>query len=185
MPTLQDNAHAPIAPVTPRAPSAIGNRLKRLAPSLARAAADTAGAFFCSPAAVGNPWDSPRVPDAQGLRCSQMNIGDKYEMLCNFSADEADWETLFPADVTGQIMLDAFCEMANCICGTLLADPDFSDEFGYLIPCVPCNGASRPASASSAMRGAFRVGSAWIRFSFAVQETAAILPEHARLNAAA
>ncbi|MDQ3003510.1 MAG: hypothetical protein M3Y08_19905, partial [Fibrobacterota bacterium] len=151
-----------------REPSTIESGLRRLAPSLARAAAETAGAFFCTQATLCTIWEAPRIPKARSLNCSQKNIGEKFELICNLSTDIAEWGNLFAADVPDQIKLDAYCELANCICGSLMADPGFSDEFGYLIPCVPCTDAGRQDPGSRIMRGSFRLSGTWVHFSFAV-----------------
>jgi hypothetical protein len=160
--------------------------LRRLAPNLARAASETAGAFFSVPVSLASTWDAPRIPELGRIHCSQKNIGEKYEMLCNLTADRFEWDKLFPADVPAQIKLDAYCELANCICGTLLADPGFTDWFGYLIPCVPCSGAGCSGSGSHSIQGALRLSGTWILFSFGVKEVDAVaLPNSARLTAAA
>jgi hypothetical protein len=142
----------------------------RIAPMLMRAAAETAAAFLCVPAALGSAWEAPRfsIPDA--LHCSQMNMGDKHQFLFNLSVEKAQWDKLFAGDIPDSIKLDAYCELANCICGTILADAAFAGEFGYMIPCVPCNGVSRPAADSRIERGSMIVGGAWIRFTFALRE---------------
>jgi hypothetical protein len=174
MPTLQHTAASPApASAASRPECPINGGMRRLAPSLMRAAVDTAGAFLCVPASLGSAWEAPRTAIPEALHCSQMNIGEKYQLLCNLSVDKADWYKLFTAGVGEQIRMDAYCEMANCICGAVLADAAFTDEFGYLIPCVPCNGASRPDGEARTERGSMLVGGAWIRFSFTVQECAA------------
>lgn len=183
MPTLR--AAKPEA-VLPIVGFPIDAALRRLAPNLARAASETAGAFFNVPASLASTWEAPRIPELGRIHCSQKNIGEKYEMMCNLTADKFEWDKLFPADVPAQIKLDAYCELANCMCGTLLADPGFTDWFGYLIPCVPCSGSSCADPAAHSIKGALRLNGAWIMFSFAVKELDAIaLPSAARLTAAA
>ncbi len=149
--------------------SLIESEMRRLGPSLARTVAETAGAFFNSPATLEAAWAAPRLPEGRALRCSQENIGEKYGLLCDLSADMGEYARLFPAGVSDSIKLDAYCELANCICGAILADADFADEFGYLIPCVPCSGAGRLSAGTRSMSGAFRLKDAWIRFSLTVQ----------------
>lgn len=168
-----------------RRPCTLESGLRRLAPSLARAAAETTGAFFCSQATLGTIWEAPRIPEARSLNCSQKNIGEKFELICNLSTDIAEWGKLFAADVPDQIKMDAYCELANCICGSLMADAGFSDEFGYLIPCVPCTGAGRPDPGSRTMRGTLRLSGTWIHFSFSVQEAVTALSSSQELTAAA
>lgn len=171
MPTLQKTA--PMVTPENRPESGLDAGMRRTGPALMRAAVETAGAFFAVPASQSTAWDAPRVAVPDAMHCSQMNIGDKYRLLCNLTVDRNDWNKLFGAGVSDQIMLDAFCELANCICGTILTDTGFHDEFGYLIPCVPCNGASRPGGEARTERGSMLVGGAWIRFSFSVQESPA------------
>jgi hypothetical protein len=169
MPTLQKTA--PIATLKTRPESPIEGGMRRLGPVIMRAAVETAGAFLCVPATTVSPWDAPRIAVPDAMHCSQMNIGEQYRMLCNMTVDRNVWSKLFGAEVTEQMMLDAYCEMANCICGAILADAAFADEFGYLIPCVPCNGASRPGGEARTERGSMLVGGAWIHFSISVQES--------------
>ena len=159
--------------------------LRRVAPSLSRAVTETAEAFFGFKAIQGIPWEAPRIPDNRALYCSQENIGEKYEFLLNLTTDKIDYDRLFAEEVGDQIRMDAYCELANCICGAVLADPAFSDEFGYLIPCVPCNGASRPDGEARSERGSMIVGGAWIHFSFSVQECASMRAVTEQLSAAA
>jgi hypothetical protein len=184
MPTLQKTPETRSLPIV-RQPCPIEAGMRRLAASLTRTAAETAGAFFCSQASLESPWEAPRIADTDSLHCSQKNIGEKYELLCNLTADKAGYDTLFPEGISDQIKMDAYCELANCICGSILADTAFSEEFGYLIPCVPCSGAGRPASGSRTVRGSFRLAGAWIHFSFAVQEAVPMLSAAARYSAAA
>ncbi|GEM_PF-2294636 len=182
-------AHAARATLIARTECPIESGLRRLSTSMMRATVETAGAFLAVPASLGSPWEAPRLSIPDAMHCSQMNIGEKYRLLCNLTVDKTAWDKLFPADISAQIKLDAYSELANCICGTVLADPMFTDEFGYLIPCVPCNGASRPEGAALNERGSMIVGGTWIHFTFAVQEIAQVssdmnaLPE--RLTAAA
>jgi hypothetical protein len=183
MPTLHQTQTSSI--IMGREPCAIESGLRRLAPALARAAAETAGAFFCSQATLGTVWEAPRIPEARSLHCSQKNVGEKFELICNLTTDMTEWKRLFAADVPDQIKMDAYCELANCICGSLLADPGFSDEFGYLIPCVPCTGAGRPEPGSRTVRGTFRLSGTWIHFSFAVQDSVTVLSTPRQLTAAA
>ncbi len=159
--------------------------LRRLGPNLARAASETAGAFFSAPASLAATWEAPRIPELGRIHCSQKNIGEKYELLCNLTADKFEWEKLFPADVDGQLKMDAYCELANCICGTLLADPAFTDWFGYLIPCVPCSGAGCASAEAHSIQGALRISGAWILFSFSVQAIAVAAAETTAVEASA
>lgn len=159
--------------------------LRKLAPNLARAASETAGAFFNLPAALATTWDAPRIPELGRIHCSQKNVGDKYEMICNLTADKFGWDKLFPAGADEQLKMDAYCELANCMCGTLLADPGFTDWFGYLIPCVPCSGAGCAGEGAQTIKGALRLNGAWILFSFAVRECEAATASAAGLTAAA
>jgi hypothetical protein len=147
--------------------------LRRIGPSMARVAAETAGAFLNTKAYLGLAWSPiPRLPDLGVLRCSQKNLGEKTGMVCNLSVDKAEWTRLLGQGAGDDFSMDAFCEMANCICGGLIADPAFTEEFGYLIPCVPYAGHSAMPSAARPYRGAFRMGSAWIHFSISVLQSA-------------
>jgi hypothetical protein len=158
--------------------------LKRLAPSLSRLAAQTAGDFLSAEAVPASDFRViPRLPDLGLLRCSQKNIGEKLEMVCNLSVEKSEWERLFGAGASEEFCIDAFCEMANCICGSLIADPGFTDEFGYLIPCVPYAGHGKAIPASRSYRGAFRLGGAWVHFSISLQDASALQPRDAMLVA--
>src|SRR5262245_28098135 len=66
--------------------------LQRLAPVLARASAETAGAFFCAESSLPQGRPSPRFSDLGAMRCSQKNVGDNYEMVCNLAVDKAEWD---------------------------------------------------------------------------------------------
>jgi hypothetical protein len=158
--------------------------LQRMASPLARAAAETAGAFFCAEASLPRSRAIPRFSEFGALRCSQKNVGDKHEMICNLAVDQKEWDRLFKAGESEELKKDAFSELANCICGAVLAHPLFSDEFGYLIPCVPCSGPAVLPSGSSRLKGAFKMGGAWIRYSFRVAKAAGVLSAADRLNAA-
>jgi hypothetical protein len=147
--------------------------LRKLAPSLARAASETVSAFLGAPAALVPAWEAPRIPEAGRLHCSQKNMGEKYEMICNLTFDKADLDRLFPGFPDERLRQDACCELANCICGALLADPAFADWFGYMIPCVPCSGPGCMGEEARAVKGALRLNGAWILFSFAVAESRA------------
>jgi hypothetical protein len=171
MPTLQKTVTTVSLKTRPE--SGLDAGMRRVGPALTRAAVETAGAFLCVPASQSSAWDAPRIAVPDAMHCSQMNIGEKYRLLCNLTVDRNGWNKLFEAGVPDQIMLDAFCELANCICGTILADAGFYDEFGNLIPCVPCNGASRPGGDARTERGSMLAGGAWIHFSFSVQESLA------------
>jgi hypothetical protein len=148
--------------------------LRKLAPNLARAASETASAFFNAPVSLAPAWEAPRAAEGGRIHCSQKNLGEKYEMVCNLTVDKAGWDRLFPPDLDERMRMDAYCELANCICGALLADPGFADWFGYLIPCVPCTGPGCPGEGAQAARGALRLNGAWILFSFAVREIEAL-----------
>ena len=163
-----------LSPLQPQArpDGAVEAGIRRLGPSLSRLVAETAGAFFSSQAGVEAAWDAPRL-DGDALHCSQRNVGEKFELLCNLSADREEYARLFPAGVPESIRLDAYCELANCVCGAILADGQFEGEFGYLIPCVPCSGIGRVPAGARALYGAFRLKGAWIRFTLAIRDTAA------------
>ena len=144
--------------------------MRKLGPNLARAASETAirllqRARFPRPA-----WEAPRIQERGRIQCSQKNVGDKYQMICNLTADKSGWDRLFPGGVDDTIRMDAYCELANCICGELLADPAFADWFGYLIPCVPCSGPGCMDEGTYSVNGALRLNGSWILFSFAVHE---------------
>ena len=175
MPTLQQPSLAPAFQAKQAARDKSQDRpvereFDRIAPALKRAAAETAGAFLCVPAALGSGGEAPRLSIPDALHCSQMNMGDKHQLLFNLSVEKPEWDKLFDGGIPDAIKLDAYCELANCICGTILADDGFTGEFGYMIPCVPCNGASRPAADSRVERGSMIVGGAWIHFTFALRE---------------
>lgn len=172
-------------PITPLAgKTELETALRRLAPSLSRVAAETAGAFISAEAVPATDLRvTPRLPDLGLLRCSQKNIGEKHEMVCNLSVEKSEWQRLFGAGANEEFCIDAFCEMANCICGSLIADPAFADEFGYLIPCVPYAGHGKALPGSRSYRGAFRLGGAWIHFSISLQEASGILTREAMLVA--
>ncbi len=151
------------------------NTLGRLSPHLAHAAAETASAFFSASLTANTALSLQRLTDFGSLRCSQKNIGENYEMTLNLAVDKIAWNKMFISGESEVLKMDAFCEMANCICGTVLADPSFSDEFGYMIPCVPCFGPSPQGSMdSSTLRGVFRLGACWIHYTFTLQETVSI-----------
>lgn len=150
--------------------------IRRLGPSMARVASETAGAFFASNTVLGSDLSViPRLPDLGVLRCSQKNIGEKYEMICNLSVEKSEWDRFFTAGESDDFRLDAFCEMANCICGGLLAEAAFTDEFGFLIPCVPYTGHAKATAGSRGYRSAFRMGGAWIYFTIKVHTATGIL----------
>jgi hypothetical protein len=159
--------------------------LRKLAPSLARAASGTVSAFFNAPAALVPAWEAPLIPEHVAIRCSQKNLGERFEMICNLTADKTGWDRLFPALTDERIRLDAYCELANCICGELVADPAFADWFGYMIPCVPCSGSGCVGEGAHAVNGALRLNGSWIHFSFAVRDTQAAASRAASLAAAA
>lgn len=158
--------------------------LQRMGSTLARTAAETAGAFFCAEASLPRGHAVPRFSEFGALRCSQKNVGDRHEMICNLAVDEKEWNALFKSGETEDLKKDAFSELANCICGAVLAHPGFTDEFGYLIPCVPCSGPALIPQGSSRLKGAFKMGGAWIRYSFTVLKASAVLGG-SRLTAAA
>lgn len=163
--TLMQSA-APDAELFP-----IDSALRKLAPSLARASSETVSAFLNANASLAPAWEAPRIPEQGAIRCSQKNLGERFEMICNLTADKTGWERLFPNLADERIRLDAFCELANCICGALVADAAFVDWFGYLIPCVPCSGPGCVGEGAHAVNGAVRLNGSWILFSFAVRET--------------
>lgn len=155
--------------------------LHRLASSLTRATSETANAFFCaSNSTSASPSPSTPAPtkaskalkvsgEIGSLTCSQRNIGDKFEMICNLEVGKADWNLFFTAGESERFKMDTFCEMANCICGSLLSDPGFSDQFGYMIPCVPWSLGAAPQSSAGTLRGAFRLSEILVYFSISVQ----------------
>jgi hypothetical protein len=145
--------------------------LRHLAPSMTRLAAETAGAFFCAQPSRGSNWETPLRSEKVSLHCSQMNMGERFEMTCNLAVEKDAWSRLFNPGETDQFQMDAFCEMANCICGSLIGDPGFLDEFGYLIPCVPWPGISLAVPGSRTLRGAFRISGILVYVSFTVRET--------------
>ncbi len=159
--------------------------LSRLASSMTRAAAETAGAFFCTKTSEGASWEVPRLSYQESIFCSQINMGEKYEMLCNLAVDKSDWTKMFTSGESDLFQMDTFCELANCICGTVLADPSFADEFGNLIPCVPFSGVSAQGHpGSKTFRGAFRLSGFLVHFSFTVQECSICAVNHPQSVAA-
>ena len=172
MPTLQPTDSAPVSdPAQGRSRAgSLERSLDRIAPMLMRAAAETSAAFLSVPAALSSAREAPRfsIPDA--LHCSQMNMGDKHQFLFNLSVDRPQWNRLFADPMPDSMKSDAYCELANCICGAILADASFMDEFGSMIPCVPCNGASRPEADAPIRSGTMILGGALIRFTFAIRE---------------
>lgn len=171
---MPQNPHSSAALASVRdSASDLETGLSRLRPRLARVVADTAGDFLAANAVPGSPWMVPsRLPDLGLLHSSQRNLGEKLEMICNLSVEKSEWRRLVGAAGGEDISQDAFCELANCICGNLIADAAFADEFGYLLPCVPCAGRAAAAPGARAARGAFRVGGAWVHFSISVQAAA-------------
>jgi hypothetical protein len=163
----------------------IDTAMRKIAASLARAATETVSAFFNAQVSMVPAWEAPRIPELGAIHCSQKNLGEKFEMICNLTADKGGWDRLFPAVADERIRLDAYCELANCICGALVADAAFSDWFGYLIPCVPCSGPGCVGEGSHAVNGALRLNGSWILFSFAVREASAAGSRAASLTAAA
>jgi hypothetical protein len=156
----------------------------RLETSIGRIIAETAGAFAAADVFPLPDWMAiPRLPDLGILRCSQKNIGDRHEMICNLSVGKSEWQRLIGACEDEAFCLDALCEMANCVCGSLLADAAFADAFGFLIPCVPCAGYCQAGADSATCRGAFRLGGAWIHYAISVQAAAGILSSEATLAA--
>ncbi|MEO7427200.1 MAG: hypothetical protein ABI036_18575 [Fibrobacteria bacterium] len=158
MPTLENPALEPIE-----------TGMRRLAPSLLRTVAETAEAFFAGRADLEPAWDGSGLRDNAALNCSQMNIGEGFELLCCLTTDIGGFDRLFPADVPEPIKMDAYCELANCICGAILADEGFADRFGYMTPCVPCLRPGRIRPGSRALRGALRMKGARIHFSLALR----------------
>lgn len=149
--------------------------LRRLAPTLSRIAADTAGALLgAGTAADTDPAAAPRFRDLGAIRCSQRNLGETHEMVMNLAADKAEWDRLFPAGESEEYRMDAFRELANCICGGMIGEPAFADEFGCLIPCVPYAGRWNPPADSACFTGAFRRGGAWIRYTLSVRQIAGL-----------
>lgn len=170
MATLEKCSQAP-ARTASETDSRIDHGLRRLGLSLTRTVSETAGAFFCVQASPETVWEAPLTAEADALHCSQKNLGEKYELICGLSADRLEIAHLFPKGASEAMVVDAYCELANCICGAILADAGFADEFGYLIPCVPRPGMDRLPPGSRMLRGAFSLQGAWIRFSLAVRQT--------------
>jgi hypothetical protein len=164
---------------------AIDSALRKLAPNLARAVSETVSAFFNAQVSLVPAWEAPRIAHPAAIHCSQKNLGEKFEMICNLTADKDGWDRLFPALSEERIRLDAYCELANCICGALVADAAFADWFGYLIPCVPCSGPGGVGEGAYAVNGALRLKGSCILFSFAVREVRAAATRAATLTAAA
>jgi hypothetical protein len=157
--------------------------LKRLAPTLSGIAAATAGALLGARTTAGSdPAMAPRFRDLGAIRCSQRNLGETHEMVLNLAVDKTEWDRLFPAGEPDEIRMDAFCEMVNCICGGMIAEAAFTDEFGWLIPCVPYAGRWTPTPDSARFTGAFRLGGAWIRYTLSVRQIAG-LPSSAMMAA--
>jgi hypothetical protein len=160
MPTLEKNTVEPIE-----------TGMRRLAPSLLRTVAETAEAFFAGRADLEPAWEGNRPRDNAALNCSQMNIGANYEFLCCLTTDRGGFDRLFAPGIPEPIKMDAYCELANCICGAILADAGFADQFGYLTPCVPCSRPGRIKAGSRALRGALNLKGARIHFSLAMRPT--------------
>jgi hypothetical protein len=157
--------------------------LRRLAPTLSRIAAATAGSLLGTGAMPGSdPSIAPRPRDLGEIRCSQRNIGETHEMVMDLSVDKAEWNRLFAAGEPEDYRMDAFRELVNCICGGLIAEAAFTDEFGYLIPCVPYAGSCAAPADSAGVTGAFRLGGAWIRFTLSIHQ-ASDLPRPAMMAA--
>jgi hypothetical protein len=163
----------------------IDSAMRKLAPSLARAVSETVSAFFNAQVSLVPAWEAPRIPALGAIHCSQKNLGERFEMICNLTADKGGWDRLFPALTDEGIRLDAYCELANCICGALVADAAFADWFGYLIPCVPCSGPGCVGDGSHSVNGALRLKGSCILFSFAVREVQAAASRTAPLSAVA
>src|SRR5690606_25691609 len=121
----------------PEPSTSIKRALGRLSPVLARATAEAAEAFFPGKEDCGPDRAAPALSDSGSLRCSQANIGESYEMVCGLSVDRNGWTSLL-ADSAGEgLSMDVLRELANCICGSLLSDPEFLEEFGQMYPCAP------------------------------------------------
>lgn len=158
--------------------------LRRLGPSVRRVLAETAGAFLAADASPGSDWRTlSRLPDLGVLHCSQRNVGEKLEMICNLEVESSEWRRLLGEAACEDLCQDAFCEMANCICGSLLADAGFLDAFGYLVPCVPFAGPFRVAGDARTLRGAFRLGGALVHYAITVQAAAGALRRQPMLAA--
>lgn len=158
--------------------------LRRLRPTVSRVLAETAGAFLAAESVTGSDWTAmARLPDLGVLQCSQRNVGEKHEMICNLSVEKSEWRRLLGASGCEAFSQDAFCEMANCLCGSLLADAVFLDEFGYLVPCVPYAGHFRMPAETRSLRGAFRIGGVTVHYAIAVLAAAEYQPRQAILAA--
>jgi len=149
--------------------------LSRLSPLLSRTTAETAGSFFSTISSQSAETKNPKLNDKESLQCSQKNIGEKFEMICNLSVAASDWEKIFSQGESDRYKVDAFCEMANCICGNVIAEPEFSDVFGYLIPCVPWSVPADVSNESRSMRGAFRLAGITVYYAFSMQANSGCL----------
>jgi hypothetical protein len=158
----------PIAPA--RKPDAIESGLRKLAPTLLRTAAETAGAFFGGQARPESTMKAPYVPDCERLQCTQTNLGGEYALVCTLTTDRSGFGKLLPAGAPETIRLDAYRELVNCICGGLLAEEGFSDAFGYLNPRLPSLGAGKASEAAKTVTCAFRVEGVWFRISLSLME---------------
>jgi len=154
--------------------ASIERALRRLSPVLARAASETAQAFFPEQEGSGPDREAQALSGSGTLRCSQANIGESCEMVCGLAVDKMGWTSLL-ADSAGDLSMDVLRELANCICGSLLSDPEFLEEFGQMYPCVPsvpslddaphvCDGRG--------LEGAVRISGTWIHFTFTFPDRA-------------
>lgn len=150
--------------------------LHQLGPAMVRVIATTSGAFLMSEAAPATDWTVvPCLPDLGVLRCSQKNIGEKREMVLNLAVEKAEWDQLFSGGEAEDLRVDAFHEMCNCACGSILAEAAFTDAFGYLIPCVPSAGPAKAPLSAHSYHASFRLGCAWVHIALFVGDVSDIL----------
>lgn len=170
--------HMPTATMTKEDSSSnqgLENTLRQLSPILSQSATETAGAFFSTLSTPSFDTIPSNLNPKESIFCSQKNIGEKFEMICNLAVSNAEWDKLFTAMDSDRYKIDAFCEMANCICGNVIAEANFSDAFGFLIPCVPWSIPENVSTQSSSMRGAFRLQGLTVYYAFTVQPSTACL----------
>lgn len=151
------------------------NTLRKLSPILSQTATDTAGAFFSTLSIPSADTFPPNFNSNESILCSQKNMGEKFEMICNLAVSAIEWDRLFAPGDSDRYKIDAFCEMANCICGSVIAEADFSDAFGFLIPCVPWAIPADVSTQSASMRGAFRLNGLTVYYAFTIQSSSACL----------
>lgn len=171
MPTTQNPSRS-----NPKNP--LETSLRQLGPGLGQTAAETVGAFFrCEVSAGLMEMSLPRFADREALYCTQKNLGEKFKMTCSVAVVRQEWNRLFTDGESNAIKNDALWELANCVCGSVIADTGFSDEFGYLTPCVP-NGDVQRAPAlpvTTTYRCFVLIKGTAVHFAFTVEESTEIL----------